>query len=146
MVMSSCTANSPEKALQEFYDNQGAEDALMDPLILAGESVVPLVVEKAKDRKMVKRRYAIGFLGNGAYKEALPVLEGILRDPSEEDYMRSDALRSIYMIDSFRGEEFAKEYLASGGPLETVSRDILEGKAYLKERRSYRQALMSKHD
>jgi len=53
-------------------DAAKAEDQLMDPLLLAGDDVVPLVIDELPDKEMRLRRYAIGFLGNGRHTPALP--------------------------------------------------------------------------
>ena len=72
---------NPRDALQDFLTGHDrAEDQLMDPLILCGGRVVPLVIAEIQNKDMHRRRYAIGFLGNGHYSEALPVLEKILSD------------------------------------------------------------------
>ena len=56
---------NPDEALKDFYDaGDRAEDQLMDPLILTGRSVVPLVLKELPNKDMRPRRYAIGFLGN----------------------------------------------------------------------------------
>jgi len=99
---------SPQQALNEFYAHRGAEDQLMDPLIVSGVEVVPLVITEIENPSMVKRRYAIGALGNIGDKTSLPVLEKILGDDAEEDYIRCDALNSISMIDFERGKELSK--------------------------------------
>jgi hypothetical protein len=98
---------SPEQAIKDFYSSNRAEDQLMDPLILAGEKVVPLLLIEIERKTQPRRRYAIGALGNIQDNSALPVLERILRDESEEDYFRCDALNSIGMIDFQRGKELA---------------------------------------
>ena len=131
--------------MQKFYNNAGPEDTLMDPLILAGERVVPLVLDKVKDKNMPRRRYAISFLGNGAYKQALPALEGVLQDSTEQDYFRGDALRSIYQIDQSQGMRYAGTYKDEPGNLGKVSRDILAGEQHLLERRSYLDAWLGRH-
>src|SRR5262249_34357032 len=123
-----------------------AEDMLMDPLILAGDKVVPLVIEAVKNKEMERRRYAIAFLGNGSYKQAIPVLEEILGDASEKDYVRGDALQSIYQIDDALGLHYAQEHQDSLDSLGQRAKDILSGRDYIKERRSYADALMGKHD
>jgi hypothetical protein len=137
---------SPQEALQQFYSYRGAEDMLMDPLILAGDEVVTLVKEKVKDKQMVRRRYAIGFLGNGAYREALPELQGILQDHSERDIFRGDALEAIYMIDSSFGLKHARNYQQESNYLGQVANDILLHPNYFTHRRSYFEALMGAHD
>jgi hypothetical protein len=137
--------NSPKETLQRFYDNNGPEDTLMDPLILAGEAVVPLVLKEVKNKNMPRRRYAIEFLGNGAYREALPALESILKDTTEEDYFRGDALRSIYLIDESRGQEFAQEYKDQTNYLGELSRRVVARDDQLKKRRAYSDAVVGKH-
>lgn len=136
----------PEDALKRFYDNEGPEDTLMDPLILAGETVVPFVMKEVKNKDMRRRRYAIGFLGNGSYKDALPVLEAILHDPAEEDYFRGDALQSVYMIDESKGRGLAQKYKDSQNYLGETSRRVISGDSQLKKRRTYSEALAGKHE
>jgi hypothetical protein len=137
---------TPEDALKRFYDNDGPEDTLMDPLILAGDGVVPVVLKEVKNKHMPRRRYAIGFLGNGSYKSALPSLEGILQDSAEEDYIRGDALQSIYMIDESRGREFAQKYNDYSDYLGEMSRRVISGDSQLEKRRTYSEALSGKHE
>lgn len=137
---------SPEAALEAFYKNNGPEDTLMDPLILAGERVVPLVTKEVKNKEMPRRRYAIAFLGNGSYREALPVLQTIVQDSSEADYFRGDALISIYQIDETLGRELAQKYNGEENALGNVSNRVLTGDTELKGRRSYLDAVAGKHD
>lgn len=105
----------PEEAFEKFLSaNDLPEDALMDPLILAGKPVVPIVLDALGDKKLKRRRYAIGFLGNGGYKEALPMLQRIAADESEEKWIREDALESIYLIDEKLGLKLVTKYQSSG--------------------------------
>ena len=140
-----CAAKSPQTALEEFYTYNGAEDMLMDPLILAGGDVVPLVIEKIKDKSMPRRRYAIGFLGNGGYPQALLVLQQILQDETEQDYFRGDALQSIYMIDEPLGLELAQQQAGENNFVGGMAKSILKGEDRLKLRRSYSDAAMGYH-
>ncbi len=143
---------SPEAALLRFYsygDNPNepaAEDMLMDPLILAGERVVPLVMQEVKNKEMRRRRYAIGFLGNGSYKQAIPVLEAILKDTSEADNFRVDALHSIYLIDQSLGSIYAQMHQDDPTSLGKISKDILGGRIELERRRTYYDALVGMHE
>jgi hypothetical protein len=78
---------NPQEALADFYEARDrAEDQLMDPLILNGRRVVPYITRDIQNKDMKLRRYAIGFLGNGRYSEAVPILEKILSDESEIYY------------------------------------------------------------
>lgn len=71
----------------------------MDPLILAGSDVIPLLERDLLDPNMPRRRYAIGAVGNIGDESALPTLRKILENRSELDYIRCDALEAIAMID-----------------------------------------------
>ena len=139
-------ASNPEGTLERFYHNEGPEDTLMDPLILAGNAVVRVVIERVKDKKMPRRRYAIGFLGNGSYSQALPALQTILQDSSEIDYFRSDALHSIYQIDGALGLKYAQSYRNESNDLGRVSQDLLSQKRFVPSRRTYLDALLGRHD
>jgi hypothetical protein len=135
-LTSACGAKSPEAALAEFYEYDGMEEQLMDPLILSGDKVVPLVIEKVNDKNMPRRRYAIGFLGNGSYRQALPVLQQILEDTTEKDYFRGDALQSIYQIDGPLGVSYAQRYQGESDHVGRIAKEILAGSSWLKERRT----------
>jgi hypothetical protein len=137
---------TPEEALQSFYSQNGAEDMLMDPLILAGDKVVPLVINEVKSPDMPRRRYAILFLGNDKYINALPVLEQILADNSEKDYFRGDALISIYKIDNISGKKLAASFANNEGYLGLMSKAVLGGSEYANKRRSYIDALRGWHE
>lgn len=103
---------SPEKALRDFYMYEGTEETLAVPLVEAGPSVVPIVIAEVSKKDMPRRRYAIQFLGSGSHKTALPTLERIVSDETEQDYFRADALRAILAIDPHRGLELARTHRA----------------------------------
>ena len=86
----------------------------MNPLILAGNPIVPTVLDALGDKKLKLRRYAMGFLGNGGYKEALPMLQRIAADESEEKWIREDSLESIHLIDEILGLKSVTKYQRSG--------------------------------
>lgn len=138
-------AGSPEDGLRNFFSNQGSEETLMDPLILAGDEVVPLILERIKDKNMPRRRYAIGFLGNGSYKQAIPILENILKDATEKDYFRGDALQSIYQADEVTGLRLAQIYQGAPGHLGKVATDLVTTRNHLPPRRSYLDAFFARH-
>ncbi len=141
--------HSPERALAAFYrgpDEDAAEDMLMDPLILAGSRVVPLVLREVERSDMPLRRYAIGFLGNGSYTKALPTLERILGNADEIDYFRADALVSIYKIDRQHGMALAPEYQRSDDFLGYMAREVLAETMDVRDHRTFAQALLGHHD
>jgi len=116
----------------------------MDPLILAGKKVVPSLLKEIQDKNMQRRRYGIAALGLLGDPSALPTLETILKDPSEADYFRCDALEAIALLDSNVGRSFAKEQAASSvGCLTQISQSLVAGN--LPNRRTYLQALLRWH-
>ena len=123
-----------------------AEDMLMDPLILAGDRVVPLVIREVKNPQMPRRRYAISFLGNGAYREALPVLQHILLNEGEVEYFRGDALLAIFRIDPSSGDRHANKFRNRKDYLGQVAKDIIQRDDFIYYRRSYQNALIGKHE
>ncbi len=138
---------NPRDALQDFLTGHDrAEDQLMDPLILCGGRVVPLVIAEIQNKDMHRRRYAIGFLGNGHYSEALPVLEKILSDGLETFYFRADALEAIYQIASDRARELAPKYVSDQDLLGRIAQDIVARRNPVHFTRSYWQALSGRHE
>ncbi len=137
----------PEDALRDFYEaRERAEDQLMDPLILNGRRVVPLVISAVTNKDMRLRRYAIGFLGNGRYRSALPVLEKVLADESEIYYFRADALEAIYQIAPERAQSLAPGHVDGEDLLGQVARTIVAGESPVYRTRSYWQALWHVHE
>jgi hypothetical protein len=101
IVAIGATPRSPTEAVERFERRslQGVSELeVTDPLIVAGDSVLPLVVERVRDKSMPRRRYAIGHLGKSQYKPALPLLSQIVLDDSEKDLCRGDALMSLAAI------------------------------------------------
>jgi hypothetical protein len=138
---------NPRDALQDFLTGHDrAEDQLMDPLILCGRRVVPLVIAEIHNKDMHRRRYAIGFLGNGHYSEALSALEKILLDSSEIFYFRADALEAIYQIAPERARELAPKYVSGQDLLGRVAQDIAASRNPVYFTRSYWQALSGRHE
>lgn len=136
----------PQEALADFYAGEGrAEDMLMDPLILNGKPVVPLVMEALMNKEMDKRRYAICFLGNGKYEEALPLLERIVEDNSEIYYFRADALEAIATISPVRAKEIAPKHVKGEELLGEVATEIAQGKARGYCERSWWEAFNGYH-
>lgn len=90
---------------------------------------------------MPGRRYAIGYLGNGGFTEAIPALQRLLLDTTEKDLFRGDALLAIFRIDNVRGRRLANEYQRESGFVGVVADDIKAGAPYIHNRRTVDQAL-----
>ncbi|WP_210283261.1 HEAT repeat domain-containing protein [Massilia sp. Dwa41.01b] len=86
----------------------------MDPLILAGGGVVPILEKEVMDPKMPNRRYAIGALGNIRHRSSIPVLTRLAKMESEEDFIRCDSLIAIGMIDDREGLRVLNSVKGSG--------------------------------
>lgn len=137
---------NPEDTIKDFYEaHERAEDQLIDPLILNGPRVVPLVLQDLPDKDMPLRRYAIGFLGNGKYEEALPILEQILSDDSEKFYFRADALIAIFSISPDRARELAPGHKNGEDLLGKYAIKIIKGENPIYWTRSYWDAFQHRH-
>lgn len=132
---------TPESVLKDFSTNASAEDMMMDPLILGGRKVVPIVIMEVPRREMPRRRYAIGFLGNGGYVEAIQTLTSILADENDDVYVRSDALKAIFQISPSDGLALAQRYSFRQDSLGNMARQVIDRTQVVTEKRSYLDAL-----
>ncbi len=115
LMVVSCRADidppvTPRQILDEFYAYDGVEDTLMDPLIVGGQNVVPILLVEIRRSEMPKRRYAIGALGNIGDQRAVSVLEGIAADDGEVEYIRCDCVQAIALIDWSAGRDLAGQF------------------------------------
>ena len=146
-AISSGPLRDPEETLKDFYDGKyRAEVQLKDPLILNGRRVLPLVLNALPKKDMLKRRYAIGFVGGGRYVEALPVLTSILIDESELNYFRADALKAIYQIDKSLSHKLAEQYTSEPDLFGEVAAQIINGKSPIYSTRTYWDAFIGHKD
>jgi HEAT repeat protein len=119
-TISACSADAPEvqvdplEVLGEFYAYDGAEDTLMDPLIVAGTDVVPMVLEQVVKPDMVKRRYAIQALGNIGDPAAIPTLKLLAESTEEPGYIRCVSTQAVAQIDWIIGRDLAQQFTKSG--------------------------------
>lgn len=116
-----------------FYIEGDHEPDIDDPLIARGRSMVPAICEAISHKDMKRRRYAIGALGHIGDRRALPALETILKDSTEIDYFRGDALHSIYQLDRKLGLRYAKQYQRENEYLTRLSGSILKQEPWLLE-------------
>ena len=79
-------------------------------------------------------------------REAIPLLEGIFSDTSEIYYFRGDALQAIAMIDLEYGKKLARQYAGNDKHISMIAQSILVEDELILERRSYWDALLSRHD
>jgi HEAT repeat protein len=121
------------KAWHAFYDLSDHEPEIDDPLINRGRPMVPSICNAIAHKDMKYRRYAIGALGYIGDERALSTLEAILRDSSEIDYFRGDALHSIYLIDRKLGTQYARQYQNENEYLTRLSAAILKQEPWLLE-------------
>ncbi len=112
------------------------------PLHQHGASVAPLVIRELPKKEMPRRRYAIRFLGEKRYVEALPTLEEIALDENEKFYFRADALLAIYDIVPSRAATLAQKVTTSFedpadkfGHLKRVASDVERGQIDLYRRK-----------
>lgn len=117
---------SPEKNLKLFCTTPGTDERAVDHLRKAGDKVVPLVIGEVGKKDMPRRRTAMQFLASSRQRTALPTLELILRDETEEQAVRAEALRAINLIDPTRGQEHAQLLEWRSDSLGTVAKALRE--------------------
>jgi HEAT repeat protein len=83
-------------------------------LVKTGKDMTPYILKAISDQDMIGRSKAIGALWHIKNRRAISSLEKILKDKSEKDYFRGDALEAIYAIDSDLGTKYAKEFKSLG--------------------------------
>ncbi len=121
-------------AWHQFYDLADHEPEIDDPLIEKGAEMVPAIIEAVRHKDMKRRRYAIGALGQIKCKAAIELLEDILKDKSELEHFRSDALHAIYRIDQELGTKLASEFKSENSYLRMISEEIFRRAAWPLER------------
>ena len=121
-----------QKVWNKFYSGDH-EPELDDPLIKAGKKMTSAICAAIVHPDMKYRRYAIGALGFIADVQSIPTLESILKNESEEDYFRGDALRAIYQINESLGTKYAREHSHRRDYLKLISDAILKKEPWLKE-------------
>lgn len=142
---------TPELALQAFYEREVAEDQIMDPLILAGPAIIPLLERDLAKPEMQNKRYAIGALGNLQSEAALPILKTLAGAKTETDYIRCDALTAIAMIDRQESLRLASQVAKDdpkclGEIADGLNRNYDSWIDTYAPRRTYLQALLGRHN
>ena len=108
------------------------EEELSVPLITAGPAMAPAVIEAVRHKDMKYRRYAITALGHTGGVGAIPVLEQIVRDNTEEEYFRGDALHALYLLQPTRAKQFAAQHAKAGESLGMMAEAILRDEEWLR--------------
>jgi hypothetical protein len=114
-----------------FYTDEPHESELPAPLVAAGPKMTAAICDAVVHKDMMYRRYAIAALGIVHDRRAIPTLETIMRDESELDYFRGDALQSLFRIDRGLGRRHAKQYAGAPDYLQMVARAIDRNEAWL---------------
>ena len=145
LVMATFTfacAPSYEEQWENFQRWEGTEETMMDPLIVSGDGIVITVLKKIKDKKQVGRGVAIMFLWNGDYKQAIPVLEEILKDQNDDERVR--AMLAIYGLDPVLGMSYAKQLQNQHDELGKTAKSIVKTKTgWLADKRYFTDAFIS---
>jgi hypothetical protein len=122
------TEKKAQEILHEFYTEIGPEVVIGHQLREAGRPIVPYVLREVQKKDMPRREYAILSLGRINDRRALPILENILQDKSESDYIRGDALRAIWHMDRELGKALARDYKGECVYIDRIIGLLREGK------------------
>lgn len=145
MLMIGCKSE-PEVAFDKFLNNQHKKSFLVLPLCSAGESVVPIVTQKIKNKNMERRTYAIGFLGTTESKVPLPVLKAILEDESEKIGYRANSLKSVYLIDEETGKNLALKYKNQDDYIGKTANEIIRVENHSDYKKERKKMICSPND
>jgi hypothetical protein len=122
-----------DKVWHAFYVEGDHEPDIDDPLIAVGSEMTLAICEAIAHPDMKRRRYAIGALGYIRDRQALTVLEKILKDKSEIYYFRGDALHAIYQIDEKMGSQYAEQFANEHEYLKRLANSIQRKESWLTE-------------
>ncbi len=124
----------PEVLVERFFENDVPESCIIDVLILSGDKTCPMLNKLILDRDIPRRGYAILFLGIRRFGPAIPNLIKIIEDQTEPDYIRGNALISVYQMAPVRAKALAKNYGSGEGRLAQIAGDVRQGLLHPKER------------
>jgi HEAT repeat protein len=117
----------PDAAFADFMNATGrAEDQLVDPLVLAGPRVRPVVLTALQNPEFRLRRYAIEYLGCARYEPATSTLQGLLSDELQQDYLRADALTALWLMDAINRMHLARQYASRQDSLGSTARGLID--------------------
>ena len=115
-----------EGVWNKFYFQADGEGSIIPNLMEGGKRMVPSICEAIVDRNMRMRRYAIGALGYLRDRRAIPKLEAIYADSTENELFRGDALHAIFCIDQKLGSDYARSVVKRGYPEKNYLRHIAQ--------------------
>jgi hypothetical protein len=94
---------------KSFYQGNH-EQGLSNPLIRTGKPMVNAICNAIQNRNMKYRRYAIVALGPISDSIAIITLTKILKDSTELECIRGDALQAIYKINNKTGKYYSEQF------------------------------------
>ena len=100
----------------------------MDVLILSGRKAEEAVINALPNKEIAKRRYMVAYLGIIRSTNSIPLLTKIVADSSEPIYMRADALRSLYMVNSDVGMKISRSFAENADELGEFAGEGLKGR------------------
>lgn len=109
------------------------EPELPEPLMKAGPTMVPVILEAIDHPDMKMRRYAISALGYLKDESAIAPLTAIVEDEGEEDWFRGDALVAVYQVNQDEGTKLAEKFKGQGDVLKQSSEWVLAKEPFLLE-------------
>ncbi len=137
-----CTKSS-DTYLQEFYRWNGTEQTAADPLIAAGDDIVPKLLVEIANPEMPNRMTAIYFLSDYGHRDAIPVLERIILNEQEHEAHRSGTLHALAKLDWISGQRLAERYEDRSDQIGNTARNLLTSGIPSTRKRSYRAAYLS---
>lgn len=121
---SSTNPHAGAQALAGQEAGQALDPLMYDVLFRGGRKSVPVIASQIEGKTMPNRMEAVEFLGLTGDRHTLPALLKILKESTNSDGMRAEALRAVSRIDAGQARSLAGEYQTAAGVLGETARSI----------------------
>ena len=94
----------------------------LDSVLTSAE--VTKIIDKVQDKSFGDRELLLDIIKNGQYAQAIPVIEGIIADSSEDERIRAIALQVLHSLDAETAAAIAQNYTTGNGALTKAAKAL----------------------
>lgn len=94
-----------------FVNQYVPEGSITNPIEDAGYYIGPYIVDYINNKNAIYRRYAILGISKNHYTPAIPILNKILYDTSEVDYIKMDVLSTLLEFNTEESNKYVNDYI-----------------------------------
>jgi hypothetical protein len=128
LVLSQFALSSGQGAWQSIQSLWGAtsdESTVIDIDGALTSAEVTAVIEKVQDKSVEDRESLLDIIKNGQYTQAIPVIQGIIADSTEDERIRAIALQVLHSLDAETAAAIAQNYTTGNGALTKAAKAII---------------------